>query len=103
LRLVPPGRGSVIERDSVPAGNAPCIWYENPTWQVPVVTCVFASEQNIMELIVTPSLVVVVELNNPEASLPYEERPRVGTEFAKVEKAIAKTAAKPAINLHFFM
>src|SRR6202046_4968154 len=103
LRLVPVGRGSVIARDSVPAGSAPCIWYENPTWQVPVVTCVFASEQNINESIVTPSLIVVLVLNTPEASLPYEERPRVGTELADEVNATAKIAAKAKIRLSFFM
>lgn len=103
LSVVPFGTGKVIDKDSVPAGRAPCIWYEMPTWQVPVDGSVFASEQNINESMVTPSGDVDdPEANGKEAASPYDERVRVGTEFADAENARAQIAATPPTIFNFF-
>jgi hypothetical protein len=102
LSVVPVGTGRVKAREVVPAGNAPCTWYEIPTWQVPVPGLVFASEQNSNESIVTPSMTVLDEASGIDAALPYEERVRVGTEFADAVNAKAKIAAKPPSIFSFF-
>jgi hypothetical protein len=104
LRVVPAGTGNVMARDCVPAGKAPSIWNDMPTWQVPFDVLVLASEQNIIDWMVTPSLTVVTgNPNGSEASLPYDERVRVGTEFADVDIVKTRIAAQAASRFNFFM
>ena len=102
LSVVPVGTGRVKAREVVPAGKAPSTWYEIPTWQVPVPGLVFASEQNSNDSIVTPSTTVLDEASGSDAWLPYDERVRVGTEFADAVNAKAKIAAKPPSIFSFF-
>jgi hypothetical protein len=54
------------------------------------------------ESMVTPSSTVVDEASGSDAALPYEDRVRVGTEFADALNARAKIAAKPPTNFNFF-
>jgi hypothetical protein len=74
---------------------------EKPSWQVPVVGSVSASEQNSCDAIVTPSLVIVDVFRISELLSPYDERVRTAMEFAEAETANANTTADTASTLSF--
>jgi hypothetical protein len=104
VRAVFAGTGSVMVSDWISVGIGEVIWNENARSQVPAAGSMMASEQKAEVRTSKPGLgVVVADDWTVGLASPYDERDRVGTEFADVDIVKTRIAAQAASRFNFFM